>query len=327
MQKRISTLAGIVIIAIAAVVIFGGIFAWQYISKSQIPTPNTQSNLNVQNQNTETADWKTYKNDEYGFEIKYPKEFTGSVSEIARSVGVLLYGENSEKLGIKLNLNKNFDKDALVPNRNSVDYAKSETTINGIKSYRVKETICYMGCGASVAIFIPLEGKQAIVLWLLRSPDTGWPTDSEAPKITDQEEKIFDKIISTFKFITPTNNQTTDAPVIESILPSSGSKGTIVEIRGKNLSGFEGDLDIYFERADGKKTMLTDTFGDYAKTQDKLIKVKIVEPCQAGEKVTGRYSGTETLCDYIELTPGTYKVYVEPWGKRSNIVNFEIIKN
>ncbi len=31
---------------------------------------------NYQTQNTETADWETYINNEYGFEIKYPKTYT-----------------------------------------------------------------------------------------------------------------------------------------------------------------------------------------------------------------------------------------------------------
>ena len=46
---------------------------------------NNQTNSNTQNSSTETADsyakalatadWKTYKNDEYGFEVKYPKSW------------------------------------------------------------------------------------------------------------------------------------------------------------------------------------------------------------------------------------------------------------
>src|SRR3989338_7246785 len=96
------------------------------------------------------------------------------------------------------------------------------------------------------------------------------------------------QILSTFRFA---NSSESDLPKIDTISPSSGSKGTVVEVKGVHLSGFEGDLDIYFERPDVKKVMLTDTYGDYLKTQDKLIKVKVVEPCQRGEKIIGRYSG------------------------------------
>ena len=116
------------------------------------------------------------------------------------------------------------------------------------------------------------------------------------------------------------------APKIQNINPGSGPKGTIVEIKGTGLAGFEGDLNVYFERKDGKRTMLTDHDEDYVKTGDTFMKVKLIEPCQKGEKITGEYSGIESECDYVELVPGIYKVYVEPWGKRSNVVNFKIIK-
>ncbi len=54
-NRKISTLTGIIIILATAVLLFGGVFGWQYYL--------------VKN---ETADWKTYTNSEYGFEIKYP---------------------------------------------------------------------------------------------------------------------------------------------------------------------------------------------------------------------------------------------------------------
>ena len=113
-------------------------------------------------------------------------------------------------------------------------------------------------------------------------------------------------------------------PNIISISPSSGPVGTVVEIDGVNLSGLEGDLMVTFERMDGKKITLTDTFGDYAKTGDKQIKVTVKEPCQKGETVYGSYSGIPAKCDYVQLAPGIYRVYATPWGKSSNVMNFTI---
>jgi len=54
-EKGISTLIGIIIIIAAAVIAFGVIFAYQYFTKSQIPTPNVQPNSNSQNSNIKTA--------------------------------------------------------------------------------------------------------------------------------------------------------------------------------------------------------------------------------------------------------------------------------
>lgn len=114
------------------------------------------------------------------------------------------------------------------------------------------------------------------------------------------------------------------APVISSISPSSGPIGTKVEIKGENLSGFEGDLDVYFEDASGQKVKLTDNSGTYPKTMGKSMVIMVKEPCQRGEKIIGRYSGIESWCNYVPLKPGNYKVYVNPYGVKSNVVSFTV---
>lgn len=78
-QKGISTLFGIAIIISFAAVSFGGAFAYQYFIKSKFPirqlSDNDQSNTNVRNLNSEIKDWETFKNNEYGFEFRYPVDF------------------------------------------------------------------------------------------------------------------------------------------------------------------------------------------------------------------------------------------------------------
>lgn len=60
-------LAPIIIILVLTVIIGGGVFAWQ-----KFGTPKQELK---QESKDETANWKTYTNDEYGFEFKYPKDF------------------------------------------------------------------------------------------------------------------------------------------------------------------------------------------------------------------------------------------------------------
>ena len=69
MQKKTSTLIGILILVAVAIVLVGGAIVF---FKSQTPMTNDQLNPNIQISNTNIADWKTYKNDQYGFEFKYP---------------------------------------------------------------------------------------------------------------------------------------------------------------------------------------------------------------------------------------------------------------
>lgn len=115
-------------------------------------------------------------------------------------------------------------------------------------------------------------------------------------------------------------------PVITSITPASGPKGTAIKITGCNLSGFEGDHNVTFERADGVKTTLVGA-GTYQLGRGErgtFIEVTVKEPCQKGETVTGAYSGIESQCNFVGLTPGTYKVSTTPWGTKSNEMTFTI---
>jgi|GEM_PF-5309655 len=116
-------------------------------------------------------------------------------------------------------------------------------------------------------------------------------------------------------------------PYIGSITPPSAPVGTTLEIRGTGLVGFEGDVYFFFERSDGKVArlkgvVLTQATGEAIGAQTARVILK--EPCQQGETVYGEYSGIPAPCDYVQLTPGVYKVYTTPWGKRSNAVAFTI---
>jgi len=77
------------IIIILVIFVAGGILAWQYfwVPKEEVKAPEEVII-------DETADWKIYRNEEYGFEIKYPSFLEGgepgcSISEIE---GIIFIG-------------------------------------------------------------------------------------------------------------------------------------------------------------------------------------------------------------------------------------------
>lgn len=85
-QKGISTLTGILIVLLVAVIASAGI--WYYFnyylnpdiekssSGAQITIPEKKSEEAAGETTTnKTADWKTYTNTEYGYSFKYPKSF------------------------------------------------------------------------------------------------------------------------------------------------------------------------------------------------------------------------------------------------------------
>ena len=123
-------------------------------------------------------------------------------------------------------------------------------------------------------------------------------------------------------------NPDSETPYIGSIYPNSAPVGTTLNITGSNLTGFEGDVYFFFERADGKVVRIsgkvtTHTSGDAIGAQNATLVLK--EPCEPGQTVYGDYSGIPSTCDYVQLTPGNYKVYTTPWSKTSNVIDFTVI--
>lgn len=82
MNKKISFPIAIIIIVLCAIVV-GGIAVWQYLR-----APEGEERLEGTPED-ETADWKVYRNKEYGFEIKYPKPWYNHGTE--NDIFFLLY--------------------------------------------------------------------------------------------------------------------------------------------------------------------------------------------------------------------------------------------
>lgn len=150
--------------------------------------------------------------------------------------------------------------------------------------------------------------------------------NSQEESLISDEQKTTDEVVDTAGTVSQTESDEypEGKPVVESISPATGSIGTEIVIAGDELAGFEGDLIVIFERSDGKTISLWDEGRNYQKNGGNKIEVTIDEPCEPDEVVRGEYSGIPSECDYVEFTPGIYKVYVEPWGKRSNEVTFTL---
>ncbi len=72
----------IVLYVVVGAVAYGAVYYLYFYKKggysynNQDISYDNQTNPNTQNSNSETADWKTYTNTEYGFELKHPEKFT-----------------------------------------------------------------------------------------------------------------------------------------------------------------------------------------------------------------------------------------------------------
>ena len=354
--------ANIVLVVVVVLLVVGGLGYFVFVKQSepitqQSPSPATNtSTTNTTSQTPapppasvvkdETASWNsyTYLSVKSGIlpsiTFKYPFLF-GDKPTLISSRNTNSPSKISEDWGgfVEFNPTGAFGDRGL-----RIEFFKRVNSENGFENYVLKSVTS--GGWGSPKYFQAGNYKVARIRFSSSShydADVGWYfvelSDKSILAISTSGDKKFiydddqngnstrDKIISTLTFASPTTtckDGTESTPVITSLSRTSGPIGTELEIRGCNLSGFEGDLDVYFERTDGKKIMLTDTFGSYPKTGGSLIKVVVKEPCQQGETVYGRYSGIPAQCNYIALTPGLYKVYTDPWGKTSNTVSFTI---
>jgi len=107
-----------------------------------------------------------------------------------------------------------------------------------------------------------------------------------------------------------------NSPSITSITPSSASIGQAIVVKGSNLAGFEGDKNLWIKNSQGIPGII---YSDQSST-DKLISFKL------GDKyctVVTEYSG-EPCQSYISIVSGNYQIYAQPWGTKSNAVNFTV---
>jgi len=82
-NQKGSTLIGIIAVIIVAIICGGGFLAWKYYS--ELEEKEGAETLEIETLKDETADlsaevlteedWETYRNEEYGFEMKYPNNW------------------------------------------------------------------------------------------------------------------------------------------------------------------------------------------------------------------------------------------------------------
>ena len=227
MQKEISTLIGTIIILASALVLFGGAFGYQYYSQ--------------------TAEWQTYTNEEYGFEFKYPKKYYFRTASPATTL-FFLSDPNEKRIinGEEYPINYfefNIDKvtipikdyilrfcDADGPNSSLIcdKVIKEETFGNASRLYLNMITTKFPGGEKQEStigpiFFIKIPNSDNVLFVSSVGVHSG--------SLNEEKEKELENIISTLKFIQKQKNiQTNDQPSITVTSPNGGETWKIGEI-------------------------------------------------------------------------------------------------
>ncbi|MBI2610205.1 hypothetical protein HYW53_03470 [Candidatus Giovannonibacteria bacterium] len=92
------------IIVLIAIIIGVSYYIW--IKQAEAPAPVENQNQQTEQENDETAGWKTYRNTEYGFEVKYPDGW--KLVDTSRNVWTSDKG-NIKSIGVNIESPKRYD--------------------------------------------------------------------------------------------------------------------------------------------------------------------------------------------------------------------------
>ena len=204
LNKGIATPVALLIVFLVSAIAGGAILAYQHfqITEKEIETPEEVIK-------DETADWKTYRNEEYGYEFKYPEEIHTSYIYIHQPTW-------PPQITVK-HIDPNFICEEFQDKKTSTGYGnQKEVKLNNSK-YCVL-TVCEGTAGSLYVTYkytTNKNSKQLTLGFVLRFPNCEAYGVGNKMEECQKEQKDFeptvliDKMLSTFKFI-KIEDQTTD---------------------------------------------------------------------------------------------------------------------
>ena len=180
------------LIVLTILLILTGVFGIWYFSN---PLPTEEADGSTSLTTSKFADWKTYRNEEYGFEIKYPSEFTYTTNSYSRGFQVLFTGSSAfftvnvrnDELGLGVDLKNYF----------YLDFSpKEQTTLADQTAYIYEAPDGYCDGPGCSEPFLAIATRKNTTIYIVEF------------KGDIQINNIEKEILSTFKFISTSTNST-----------------------------------------------------------------------------------------------------------------------
>jgi len=211
-----------ILVVILVAVAFGGLGYWLGTkNNSNVSTGLTTASSSVpeppiptlsQTTTSETAGWKTYMNDRYGYSIKYPSTY--SAKDWASTIkgdkypdankdllSVVGFGNNSKLADYEESVT--VTNDTLQRRRNLACYGarnvstETETTIGGVKAY--KKT-CEASGPNDMTGDTDKKGGEKIIEYTLQNGNYVYIIEYIQTDLSKDTGNIFDQMVSTFQF-------------------------------------------------------------------------------------------------------------------------------